>query len=211
MRSVRRHTVGLLTSVSFLVNRAVSEVPKRPRGARLTCATKLRYTIDTKSNTYPKTGMSSIQSVPGIAERNMRGSVLLQQKNRLGSKRILAVLDRIGVCASTACAVHCILLPFIITALPFLGLSVLASSTFELAIIGFSVTLATLSFCWGSRLHGQRRTFLFVLSALMLFIFGHDVEGPLHWVVMAIGGCALAAGHLVNRRLCNTCTQCDDH
>ena len=92
-----------------------------------------------------------------------------------------------------------------------MGLSILASSTFEIAIIGFSVTLATLSFCWGTRLHGQRRTLLFVLSALVLFFFGHDLEGPMHWVVMAIGGASLAAGHLVNRRLCNSCTECAGH
>ena len=133
------------------------------------------------------------------------------RKNVALSKRVLAVLDRIGVCASSACAVHCLLLPFLITALPFMGLSVLASSAFELSMIGFSILLASASFCWGSRLHGEWRTLLFVLSALMLFIFGHDIEGPLHWVVMAIGGFSLAAGHLVNRRLCRTCTECADH
>ena len=127
------------------------------------------------------------------------------------SKRVLSVLDRVGACASTACAVHCILLPFLITALPFVGLGVLASTAFELSMIGFSVTLATLSFCWGSRLHGEWRTLLFVLSALALFLFGHEVEGPLHWVVMAIGGGALATGHFINRKLCRTCTQCDAH
>ncbi|NDC38926.1 MAG: MerC domain-containing protein [Proteobacteria bacterium] len=142
----------------------------------------------------------------------MKSSNLILSRSRSdAAERLLSVLDRVGACASTACALHCILLPFLITALPFVGLSVLASSAFELSIIVLSVTLATLSFCWGSRLHGEWRTLLFLLAAVMLFLFGHDIEGPMHWVVMGIGGFALAAGHLVNRRLCRSCKECEDH
>lgn len=144
--------------------------------------------------------MSSSSSLSSASSRQLEDS-----------KRVLSILDRVGACASTACAVHCLLLPFLITALPFVGLGVLASSTFELSMIGFAITLATLSFCWGSRLHGEWRTLLFVLSAAALFLFAHEVEGPLHWVVMAIGGAALATGHFVNRKLCNSCKQCEAH
>jgi len=125
------------------------------------------------------------------------------------SKRILSVLDRVGACASTACALHCVLLPFVITALPFLGLSVFASSAFEMGMIVFTVALATFSFCWGGKLHGEWRTLLLVLAALTLFAFGHELDGTLHRVVMALGGVSLATGHILNRRLCKSCKQCE--
>ncbi len=119
-----------------------------------------------------------------------------------------AILDRVGAGASLACAIHCVALPFVVTALPFLGLGFLASNPFELGMICFTVSLATVSFCWGSRLHGEWRTLLFVLSALLLFLIGHEVEGQLHWIVMGIGGLALASGHFLNMKLCSSCKQC---
>jgi hypothetical protein len=127
------------------------------------------------------------------------------------SKKTVATLDRVGACISFACALHCILLPFVITALPLIGLGIVASSQFEVAIIGLSITLATASFCWGSRIHGKRRTLLFLLAALLLFFVGHDLDGSMHWIVMSLGGVSLAAGHLINRRLCRSCEQCHDH
>ena len=127
------------------------------------------------------------------------------------SKKTVAALDRVGACVSFACALHCILLPLVITALPLIGLGIVATSQFEAAIIGLSITLATASFCWGSRIHGKRRTLLFLLAAVLLFFVGHDLEGSMHWIVMSLGGFSLATGHIINRRLCRSCEQCSNH
>ena len=123
----------------------------------------------------------------------------------------LAILDSIGGTISFACAVHCLLLPFIVTLLPLLGLTFLAHSVFEVFMISLSLTLATASFCWGSRVHGEWKTILFVAAAAVLFFFGHEASGAYHWTFMGIGGLALASGHYLNHRLCQTCTSCDDH
>lgn len=138
--------------------------------------------------------------------------------------RTLSRLDCIGTCVSLACAVHCMALPFVLYLLPFLGLSLLAEDQFEIAIIAVSLLIAVTSLCWGARIHHKRRTLLFVLVAAAFFILARTIgvnehlttghlsveqhHSPLHWYLMALGGLSLAAGHLLNRRLCRSCPSC---
>lgn len=90
------------------------------------------------------------------------------------------VLDSVGATLSFACAVHCIALPFIVTGLPLLGLGFVAGSTFELIMISLTLTLATASFCWGVRLHGQWKTFVFLGAAAFFFLIGMFEVGHAH-------------------------------
>lgn len=120
----------------------------------------------------------------------------------------LRCLDVVGSTASLCCAVHCIALPLVITLLPVLGLGFLSSEGFEWGMIAVSITLATLALCWGRRVHGNSRTLYAIPVAVLLFIFAQTFHGDGHWICMALGGTALAAGHLLNRRLCCKCSHC---
>lgn len=116
-------------------------------------------------------------------------------------------LDRVGVFASLACAIHCILLPFLITTLPLLGLTILGSHTFEAGILLFSVMLGVFSLSLGSRTHGKREPLFFLGLAILLFFGAHRVVtgDSVHGVLMALGGVSLAIGHILNIRLCKSC------
>jgi hypothetical protein len=150
--------------------------------------------------------------------------------------RELTILDKIGATLSFGCAIHCIALPFVVTSLPLLGLGFIAGSKFETIMILLTLSLATTSFCWGMKVHGQRKTFIFLLAAIIFFALGlsefghsefglsefrhshtesahhlhhHDGSTSLsHWIFMAIGGFALAFGHFLNHRLCASCKDC---
>ena len=65
-------------------------------------------------------------------------------------------LDRAGAAASFLCALHCAVMPFVITALPLLGLGFLASEPVEWALLGCSGILGALSLCVGFREHRRR-------------------------------------------------------
>lgn len=118
-------------------------------------------------------------------------------------------VDRIGAAISFACAVHCLALPLCLAALPLLGLSFLASEVFESVMLISAVGFATLSLCWGRRVHGQNRLFLLLALALLSFAAAHAIEtDPFHALLMGIGGLVLASAHLLNRKLCRTCTAC---
>jgi hypothetical protein len=89
-------------------------------------------------------------------------------------------LDTLGGALSLACAIHCVALPFILTSLPLLGLSFLAHSVFELAMIVLALGLATASFCWGVKVHGQWKILLPIAAAAVLFVTGMLHTGETH-------------------------------
>jgi hypothetical protein len=152
--------------------------------------------------------------------QGLRGPVELMKKdlsetNNMSteiSTRTHSHLDTIGACVSFACAVHCVALPLVITLLPLLGLGFLAGHAFESAMLIIAVSLATASLCWGSSIHGKRQILLFLLAAVILFSSGFFMfEGNKHWVLIGLGGFCLAAGHILNRRLCRACAHCKSH
>lgn len=125
------------------------------------------------------------------------------------SQAIHSKLDTLGACLSFACAVHCLAVPFLITLLPLIGLGFMADHAFEAVMLVVAVGLATASLCWGTRVHKKSKVLLFLAAAAILFAVGFFAFGGLHhWLFIAFGGTCLAAGHIVNRRLCRTCSHC---
>lgn len=123
--------------------------------------------------------------------------------------RTLERLDQIGTIISSACAVHCLAMPLVLTMLPFLGLGFLAHGAFDVVMITVAMSLALMSLCWGYRIHKSLKTFLFLIAAATFFFVGHEFEGNhLHWLLMTLGGLSLAGGHLLNRKLCKSCQDC---
>lgn len=121
-------------------------------------------------------------------------------------------LDKAGAAASFLCAIHCAIMPFVITALPLLGLGFLASEPVEWGLLAASGVLGTLSLCVGFREHRRRRVFGLLGIALALLVAGrmmhhHDFS----WVIMVLGGLTMMGAHLVNRLLCRSCRVCSDH
>ena len=121
-------------------------------------------------------------------------------------------LDRAGATASFLCAIHCALMPLIITMLPLLGLSFLASEPVEWMLLAASAALGSSSLCLGFRQHRERRVFLVLGMALTFLLAGrlfdeHNVGawGP---VLMVLGGLTMMSAHLINHRLCHACKLC---
>lgn len=128
-------------------------------------------------------------------------------------------LDRAGATASFLCAVHCAVMPFLITILPLLGLGFLSSEPVEWGLLAASGVLGTLSLCLGFREHKQRRVFAVLGVALAFLVAGRIFHTRFHdhplefWgvVFMVLGGLTMMAAHIFNRFLCRSCRVCSDH
>ena len=127
----------------------------------------------------------------------------------------LGKLDRAGATASFLCAIHCALMPLVVTILPLLGLGFLSSEPVEWALLTASATLGSLSLCLGFRKHRKRRTFMVLAIALAIMVAGrvfHEHHfgawGP---ILMVIGGMTMMGAHLLNHRLCHSCATCSSH
>ena len=131
-------------------------------------------------------------------------------------------LDIYGGTASLICAVHCAAMPFIITFLPLMGLSFLASETTEYILLFAATALAVTSLCAGYQKHKSLKAFPLVTMGFLLIlaahVAGHDhghehghhhgndlIEFPF---ALVLGGLCIAASHGINHYLCRTCIKC---
>lgn len=121
-------------------------------------------------------------------------------------------LDKAGAAASLTCAIHCAVLPLVITLLPLLGLTFLADERLEWGLLGLSALLGVSSLCLGFREHGRRHALVILAIGLSLIALGHISEererGRSAVLVVFLGGSTIALSHLLNRRLCRACHQC---
>ena len=130
-----------------------------------------------------------------------------------GARHIHRKIDSLGASAAILCALHCMLLPLFITVLPLAGLGILGDHSVEAAFLIGTVILATLSLCWGTRVHGNRGLLIYLAIAVLCFVGAHGLtQGELgHAALMTIGGLLMSYGHILNRRLCKECTSCCAH
>ena len=110
--------------------------------------------------------------------------------------------DRVGATASFLCAVHCALLPFVLTVLPLLGLGFLAGHRFERDFVMFAATLALFALLNGYRRHRRPLPLLLAVPGLALLLLGvtwaADYSIAVHSVMVTCGGLLVASAHFVN-------------
>jgi hypothetical protein len=121
----------------------------------------------------------------------------------------ISSIDRLGAGVSFACAIHCAILPLAATILPLLGFGFLADRRVEGTVFLVSIALASVSVCWGIRIHGQRRILMLFGAALFLMIAGKECVSQLAEIALIVpGGALFVCGHVLNHRLCHNCRSC---
>ena len=123
------------------------------------------------------------------------------------------VLDRAGMTASIACAVHCAALPLVLMALPALGLAWLDSAWVDWTMVLLAAVIAIRAHRGGIALH---RNCLPVgvavagILAIMVAICLLKGSATMHYL-QASGATMVAGSHWLNRRLCRSCATCCSH
>jgi len=119
--------------------------------------------------------------------------------------------DRLGLIASSLCAVHCALTPVLLAVLPVVGLNAGGWIDTDQAFVVFATLLGATTLTLGWRRHRAFRAWMFLLPGLALVWIGsfstlHD-HGLLHAAMMVIGGLLLACAHLLNLKLIHSPTR----
>jgi len=123
-----------------------------------------------------------------------------------------ALLDTVGAGVSFACALHCLAMPFVVGILPLMGLGFLADHTTEAIFIVLSICLAMLSLCWGLKTHKNYKAFIvFLFSAFLIGSGIFLVSETFHLMFIVMGAIGIATSHLLNIKLCRSCTSCSKH
>ncbi|MGH8183660.1 MAG: MerC domain-containing protein [Rhodanobacteraceae bacterium] len=117
-------------------------------------------------------------------------------------RRFAVLVDRVGATASMLCAVHCVLLPFVLALLPLLGLEFLAGHTFERIFVACAATLACASILTAYRRHRKPHALYLMVPGIALLVFGIavdlDVHVVIHTVSVVTGGTLVASAHITN-------------
>ena len=117
-------------------------------------------------------------------------------------------LDQLGIVLSSACAVHCVLMPFVLGAIAYAGYGWLASEATEVALVLSAALVAIASLVPSYRKHRNPGA-LALFGAGIALIFASRAILPGHgWelaIAMGIGGTMIALAHYRNHRLCACC------
>ena len=115
-------------------------------------------------------------------------------------------LDRFGMTASTICAIHCAIVPVLITTLPLIGLGFLANPWFEWGMIGLALMLGISSIAVSYfKVHHRALPLILLLGGFMLIAVGHLFTTLAEAIVVPIGGLTVAAAHFLNNKYAATC------
>ena len=119
------------------------------------------------------------------------------------------IIDNLGITISSACAIHCVLLPAILIIAPY---SFFESHEFHETLIYFIIPFAAIAFFMGCRKHGDIKVLLMGSAGIILLISSlliHEVfhseqhsEEFLTVLITVAGSMMLIISHLRNRRLC---------
>ncbi len=121
------------------------------------------------------------------------------------------MLDRIGITATSLCALHCILLPVILPALPLLGISFLADHAWEHVFLIVTAILGSIAMLSGfKRYHKKLYPFYLLMLGVVIYWQKHDFSEAVEPLFIVIGASLIVAAHIINIKLCNSCKQCTD-
>ena len=88
--------------------------------------------------------------------------------------------DFFGIVTSIACAVHCAILPILISSIPIFGINVINNSSFEWMMIGLAFLIGSIAVLHGYRSHHKSLTPFYLFSAGFIFLvikqFFHNQE-----------------------------------
>ena len=115
--------------------------------------------------------------------------------------------DAMGIATSVACAIHCAILPVILTTLPIFGINIIHNLFFEWGMIALAFVVGSYSLFHGYIKHHRSLRPVLIFSVGFIFLilkqFFTQFEIPLLFVAVA---CIISA-HYYNYRLCHR-TKC---
>ena len=129
--------------------------------------------------------------------------------------KLQAIADKAAISLSFICTLHCLAVPFAVALLPTLAAINLEDEAFHLWMVIAVIPTSLLALSMGCKKHRDYRVPLLGITGLSLLIlaafFGHDLLGEsVETAVTVLGAIIIAAGHLLNHRLCQH-SRCECH
>ena len=110
--------------------------------------------------------------------------------------------DALGIGTSVACAIHCALLPVILSRLPVFGINIIENNRFEYSMIFLAFIIGAYALTHGYRKHHQRAQPLLLFSAGMLLLLAKQYWHHYELWILPFAVLSIILAHFVNFRYC---------
>lgn len=112
--------------------------------------------------------------------------------------------DTVGITTSILCAIHCALLPIIVTTLPVFGVNIIHNGFFEWGMIGLAFVVGSYSLFHGFIKHHRSFIPVAIFSAgFLCLVLKQFYDGSLSLVFLFIAVACIISAHYYNYRLCH--------
>jgi carbon starvation protein CstA len=121
--------------------------------------------------------------------------------------------DKFAIVLSMLCAIHCLLLPLLLVALPSIGALQLQNEAFHFWMLATVIPTSIYALTIGCKKHQRYRLLSWGISGLILMLmavfFGHDIAGESgEKTLTLLGAILVVVAHWGNFRRCQQHTSC---
>ncbi len=110
--------------------------------------------------------------------------------------------DAMGVAASIACAIHCAVLPLVLTSLPLFGIEIIHNILFEYGMILLAFLVGVYSLYHGWKKHHHNWKPLIIFSAGIIFLLMKQIAVDLHIWFLIPAVILIITAHYYNYQFC---------
>lgn len=107
-----------------------------------------------------------------------------------------------GIATSVACAIHCALLPIIMSTLPVFGINIIHNSFFEWGMIALAFLVGSYSLFHGYIKHHRSFAPILIFSTGFIFLVLKQFFVEFEYSFLAIAVTLIISAHFYNYRLC---------
>ena len=116
--------------------------------------------------------------------------------------------DALGIVASVACAIHCALLPLLLTSLPLFGINIINNTGFEFMMIFISFIVGLYSLWHGYKKHHHSGLPIALFSTGIILLFLKQVYHAQFLVFLIPAVTLIVSAHWVNFQSCKKASHC---
>ena len=128
-------------------------------------------------------------------------------------KTVQEYTDKFAIGLSMLCAIHCLLLPLLLVALPSIGALQLQNEAFHFWMLATVIPTSLYALTIGCKKHQRYRLLSWGISGLILMLmavfFGHDIAGEYgEKILTLLGAILVVVAHWGNFRRCQQHESC---
>jgi MerC mercury resistance protein len=116
--------------------------------------------------------------------------------------------DALGIVASVACAIHCAVLPLLMSSLPILGINIINNVFFEYGMILLAAAIGIYSLMHGFKKHHHQYTPIIIFSIGIVLLLLKQAIDSYRIVLLIPAVMLIICAHVINYLNCRKANHC---